>query len=62
MTHFLPTPGATPVPFETIREYCGGKLYVLILNNTKPNGKTDWTNTDTYGGTELIHKSQIVAV
>jgi hypothetical protein len=61
MTHFIPQPGTAPVPCSIIRSY-GKHTYIEVLDERHPiTGKRiSWSNTDTYGSTQLILSSQII--
>jgi hypothetical protein len=59
-TYFKPTPQEKPVPCLVIREHGKDKVYVEVLNNIKPGGKPDYTNTSTYGNLLQILKTQLV--
>lgn len=60
MTHFIPTPGEKALPCEIIDRYSGKRLLVSVLDDRKPNGKRDFTNTDTHGCTLLIDEKQLL--
>lgn len=46
------------VPCEVIHDY-GKHSYVAVLNSTRHNGKTDWSNTDRYGSTLLVNNKNL---
>lgn len=60
MNHFIPTPEARPIPCQIIHPCGGHHLLIAVMDEIKPNGKRDFTNTDTHGSVLLIDKNQLI--
>lgn len=59
-TYFIPEGSTEKVPCIFIRNQPHGRVYIEVVNEPKPNGKPDYTNTSIHGNLLQIHETQLV--